>query len=128
MAKSPTGLVACVGDYQKPGDLYVRLDAEWRFKGRQTEMKSYREVCSFGPGPDGVLTFWSDTSDGKKSSGRLAEAKDNPPGSVCFEADMNVDLARQVFWSDGGDGMHWMVESRTKKGWSRLAQHHYRPA
>ncbi len=57
MAASPTGLVACVGDYQKPCDLYVRLDAEWRFKGKQTEMKSYREVCIFGPGPDGVRTF-----------------------------------------------------------------------
>ena len=57
MAASPTGLVACVGDYQKPSDLYVRLDAEWRFKGKQTEMKSYREVCIFGPGPDGVRTF-----------------------------------------------------------------------
>lgn len=128
MAESPMGPVACVRDYQKFGDLYVRLDAEWLFKGKQAEMKSYREVCMFGPGPDGVLTFWSYTSDGKKSSGRLSAAKDNPPGSVCFEAEMGTGLARQVFWSDGGDGMHWMVESRTKKGWSRLAQHHYRPA
>ena len=97
-------------------------------EGKQAEMKSYREVCLFGPDPEGLLTFWSYTSDGKKSSGRLAEAEDGPPNSVCFEAQMDAGLARQIFWSDGGDGMNWVVEARTKKGWSRLAEHHYRPA
>jgi hypothetical protein len=128
MAETPMGPVACVRDYQKFGDLYVRLDAEWLFKSKQAALKSYREVCMFGPDKDGVLTFWSYTSDGKKSSGRLSEADDVHPGSVCFEAQMDAGLARQVFWSDGGDGMNWVVEARTKKGWSRLAEHHYRPA
>lgn len=81
-----------------------------------------------GPGPDGVLTFWSSTSDGTKNSGRLSVAKDNPPNSVCFEAEIRMGLARQVFWSDGGDGMHGKVESRTKMGLRRLAEHHYRLA
>ena len=128
MAETPMGPVACVRDYQKFGDLYVRLDAEWLFKGKQAEMKSYREICRFGPDRDGTLSFWSYTSDGKKSSGRLGEAKDGPPSSVCFEAQMDAGFARQVFWSDGADGMHWVVEAKTKKGWSRLAEHHYRPA
>ena len=128
MAETPMGPVACVRDYQKFGDLYVRLDAEWLFKGKEAALKSYREVCMFGPDADGVLAFWSYTSDGKKSFGRLVEAKDVPPGAVCFEAQMDAGLARQVFWSDGGGGMNWVVEARTKKGWSRLAEHHYRPA
>jgi hypothetical protein len=127
-AETPMGPVACVRDYQKFGDLYVRLEAEWFFKSKEAETKSYRELCMFGPDTDGVLAFWSYTSDGKKSSGRLADAKDGPPNAVCFEAQMAAGLARQLFWSDGGDGMRWVVEAKTKKGWSRLAEHHYRPA
>lgn len=128
MAETPMGPVACVRDYQKFGDLYVRLDAEWLFKSKQADMKSYREVCMFGPDKEGVLTFWSYTSDGKKSCGHLADATDVHPQSVCFEAQMDAGLARQVFWPADAGGMHWIVEARTKKGWSRMAEHHYRPA
>jgi hypothetical protein len=128
MAETPMGPVACVRDYQRFGDLYVRLDAEWLFKSKAADMKSYREVCMFGPDKEGALTFWSYTTDGKKSSGQLAEATDIHPQSVCFEAGMDAGLARQVFWPAESGGMHWIVEARTKKGWSRMAEHHYRPA
>ena len=82
----------------------------------------------FGPDKDSVLTFWSYTSDGKKSSGRLADGSDIHPQAVCFEAQMDAGLARQVFVPDDRDGMRWVVESHGRKGWSRVVEHHYRPA
>ena len=126
-ADTPMGPIACIRDYQKFGDGYVKLEAEWIFKAKGAS-KSYREVCLFGPDKDGVLTYWSYTNDGKKSSGRLSEAPDVHPDAVCFEAQMEAGLARQVFWPDEKTGMRWAVESRTKKGWSRFSEHHYRPA
>lgn len=129
-ADTPMGPLTCIRDFQPFGDGYVRLEAEWRFKGVSKPAgkpaKPYREVCLFGPGDEGVLSFWSYTSDGKKSSGRLAEGSDMHPQAICFEAQMDAGLARQVFWPDEKSGMHWIVEARTKKGWSRLASHHYR--
>lgn len=124
---SPMGPVACIRDYHTFGDGYVRLEAEWIFKAKGAA-KTYRETCLFGPDKDGVLTFWSYTSDGKKSSGKLAEAKDIHPDAVCFEAQMDAGLARQVFLPDKKAGMRWAIESRTRKGWNRFTEHHYRPA
>lgn len=127
-ADTPMGPVTCRREYQKFGELYVRLEAEWSFSGKGGAARSYREICLFGPDNEGRLTFWSYTSDGKKSSGSLGDATDIHPQSVCFEAQMDAGFARQVFWPADSGGMHWIVEARTKKGWSRLADHHYRPA
>jgi hypothetical protein len=126
-AESAMGPVTCIRDYQKFGDGYVRLEAVWSF-GAKDAPKTYLETCFFGPDKDGVLTFWSYTNDGKKSSGRLADGSDVHPQAVCFEAQMDAGLARQVFWPADSGGMHWIVEAKTKKGWSRIADHHYRPA
>ena len=135
--------VTCLRAYQPFGDGWVRLEAEWRFgppkKGsKATEAqkaamsayasRTYRETCFFGPDKDGVLTFWSYTNDGKRSSGKLSEAADIHPQAVCFEAQMDMGLARQVFWPADSGGMHWVVEAKLKKGWRRIADHHYRPA
>lgn len=125
-ATSPMGLVTCVRDYRSFGPSYVRLEAEWII-GSQGAAKPYREVCLFGPGDDGMLMFWSYTNDGKKSTGRLADGTDVHPRAVCFEAQMEAGLARQVFWPDADNGMRWAVSSRTRKGWSVLTQHHYHP-
>jgi hypothetical protein len=126
-ADSAMGPVTCIRDYQKFGDGYVRLEAEWNV-GAKDAPKTYRETCFFGPDKDGVLTFWSYTNDGKKSSGRLADGSDIHPQAVCFEAQMDMGLARQVFWPADSGGMHWVVEAKLKKGWRRIADHHYRPA
>lgn len=126
-ADTPMGPVACIRHYARFGDGYVKLEAEWRIGAKGAE-KTYIEVCFFGPDKDGVLTYWSYTNDGKKSSGRLADGSDVHPQAVCFEAQMDAGLARQVFWPADSGGMHWVVEAKTKKGWSRMADHHYRPA
>ena len=130
---TPMGPVSCVREYARFGDGYVRLEALWKFRAPKGETpREYREICLFGPdnGPkgDGVLTFWSYTSDGKKSSGKLADATDVHPQAVCFEAQMDAGLARQIFWPHEQDGMLWAVEARNKKGWNRFSLHHYRPA
>ena len=136
-AQTPMGPVACVRDYRKFGESYIRLEAEWYFspprdktgkaKKAAAPPQPYREVCLFGPDKDGELSFWSYTSDGKKSSGKLADGTDIHPQAVCFEAQMDHGQARQVFWPAETGGMNWIVEARTKKGWSRLATHLYRP-
>ena len=46
--------------------------------------------------------------------------------AVGFEARMPAGLARMVYWPAEDGGAHWAVESRTKKGWNRFAEHHYR--
>lgn len=100
---------------------YVLLEARWEFGE-----KVYQEHTLFGAGPDGKLMFWSFTSDGKNSQGRLADASDIHPDAIGFEAQMPAGLARQVYWP-GEDGVvEWAVESRAKKGWNRFQQHRYR--
>ncbi len=131
-ADSPMGPVTCIRDYQKFGDHYVRLDAEWRVRGKGEAGKTYREVCMFGPdlSLDGEkrLAFWSYSNDGKKSSGHLADGTDIHLQAICFDSQMDAGLARQVFWPDAENGFYWRVESATRKGWNRMVEHHYRPA
>ncbi|MEZ4388942.1 MAG: hypothetical protein R3D98_15460 [Candidatus Krumholzibacteriia bacterium] len=104
------------------GKTYVQLDAVWRFTG-----SSYEETALFGVGPSGDLEFWSFTSDGKHSRGRLADVGDLHPRAVGFEAEMPAGLARQAYWPDDEDGIRWVVEARTKKGWNRMVDHLYLP-
>lgn len=133
--------VTCTREYAKFGDGWVKLEAEWIIGAPKASAKltdaqraamqvyagrTYRETAFFGPDADGVLAFWSYTNDGKKSMGKLADAPDIHPQAVCFEAQMDAGLARQVFWPDEADCMRWVVEARTKKGWSRFTEHHYK--
>ena len=75
-----------------------------------------------------MLTFWSYTSDGKRSTGVLTSAPDIHPDAVCFEAQMPAGLARQVYWPNAEGDFNWAVESKNKKGWSRFVTHHYKAA
>lgn len=102
---------------------YIQLSTKWEFASG----KSYEEHCLFGVGKDRQVRFWSFTSDGKQSEGWLCEAPDVAETSICFEADMDQGRARQVYWSDGGNGFYWIVENRSKKGWNRFMEHHYTP-
>jgi hypothetical protein len=128
-ADTPMGPVSCTREFSKFGDGYVRLDAEWAFRAQKGgELRIYREICMFGPDKDGALTFWSYTNDGKKSQGRMTTAPDIHAQALCFEAQMDMGLARQIYWPDDKAGVRWAVESKTKKGWNRFTEHHYRPA
>ena len=104
------------------GGAYVTLRARWEFEGREP----YEELAVMGKGEGNGVTFWSFTSDGKRSQGKVADVTDVHPEAVGFEAQMDAGLARQVYWPDGEGGFHWAVESRTKGGWKRFVEHRYR--
>jgi hypothetical protein len=103
------------------GGTRIQLDAQWKFgKG------SYDELAIIGVNAAGELAFWSFTSDGKSSQGILADASDLHPEAIGFEAQMPAGIARLVYWPDDEDGYYWVVESKTKKGWNRFTEHHYK--
>jgi hypothetical protein len=123
-ADSEMGPVTCTRTFARTlAGKYVELRVQWEFA-----QSVYEDLTLFGVGDDKVLSFWSFTSDGKRSSGQLAEAADVHDQAIAFEAQMPAGLARQVYWPDDEVGYHWAVESRNKKGWKRFVQHHYQPA
>jgi hypothetical protein len=122
---SELGPVVCRRRFKRIlGGKFVQLEANWQIG---TTGKTYDEQALFGPDTDKTLCFWSYTSDGKRSAGWLSEATDIHPQAICFEADMDMGRARQVFYPAQTTGWHWLVEHRLKKGWSRLVDHHYLP-
>ena len=106
---------------------YIQLDVLWEF-GAKGSGKGYREHAILGPGDDGSVGFWSFTSDGKRSQGILADVTDLHSEAVGFEAQMPAGPARLAYWPDPDGGFHWVVESKTKKGWNRFVEHHYSAA
>ncbi|WP_237132351.1 DUF1579 domain-containing protein [Pseudohongiella sp. O18] len=103
------------------GGKYIELRVEWKFV-----KSSYEELALFGIDRDKSFRFWSFTSDGKHSEGVLTDAKDVHGDSLAFEAQMPGGVARQVYWPDPDEGFNWVVESKTKKGWNRFVEHHYK--
>ena len=121
-AETPLGKVRCRRTFRKIlGDSCVLLEAEWFLPG-----KVYREHAIYTAGDGGVLTFWSFTSDGKRSEGKLVDASDVDPAAIAFEAEMPAGTARMVYWPGEDGTVHWAVESKTKKGWKRFSHHRYR--
>lgn len=113
----------CTRTFQPIGKGWIRLEAVWNLPNG-----AYVETALFGAGDDGTLGFFSFTSDGKRSVGRLADGSDVDPAAVAFEARMPAGLARMVYWPpETGDGFRFAVESRTKAGWNRFLVHHCRP-
>ena len=80
-----------------------------------------------GADAEGTVRFWSFTSDGKRSEGKVADVTDLHPEAVGFEAEMPAGLARFAYWP-ADEGYAFVVEAKTKKGWSRMVDHRYRPA
>ena len=119
---SPMGKLKCTRTFKLIlGDKYIELYARWQFgKG------AYEETAIYGVNDD-TLSFWSFTSDGKKSQGYLADGTDIHADAICFEAQMPAGLARMIYWPADDGGFHWAVESKVKKGWNRFTQHHYHP-
>ena len=119
---SPMGKLSCTRSFKTVlGGNYIELTATWAFaKG------AYVETAIYGI-KDDKLSFWSFTSDGKRSEGYIADGTDIHAEAICFEANMPAGLARMIYWP-GADGVvNWAVESKVKKGWNRFTEHHYQP-
>ena len=124
MADSPMGEVVCIRTFTKVLEgAYIQLRAKWEF-----EEGSYEEISLIGIDSDGEIHFWSFTSDKKQSQGHLADVTDIHEKAIGFEAEMPAGLARMVYWPDDKEGFHWVVESKTQKGWNRFTEHHYKKA
>ncbi len=122
-SESPRGPVRCRRTFEKVlGGKYIQLTASWEFTD-----STYEELALFGVGDDKTVHFWSFTSDGKRSSGQLADVSDIDPRAIGFEAQMPAGRARMAYWP-AEEGFCWVVESKTKKGWNRFTEHHYVPA
>jgi hypothetical protein len=120
-AESAMGPVLCTRRFEKVlSGKYIQLTADWQFGD-----KNYREIAMIGVNSQGQVAFWSFTSDGKNSTGLLADVSDLHPEAIGFEAQMDAGLARMAYWPDGNSGFFWVVESKTKKGWNRFTEHHY---
>lgn len=120
---SPMGPVVCTRTFESVlGGTYIRLTALWEFKEG-----SYEEIAMLGTNAGKEIAFWSFTSDGKNSTGTVADVTDVHPEAIGFEARMPAGLARMIYWPDEEGGFHWAVESRNKKGWNRFTEHHYKP-
>jgi len=75
---------------------------------------------------EGGIFFRSFTSDGKNSYGKIKDESDAHPEAISFEAEMPGGIARMIYWPDPEEGFRWAVESKTKKGWNRFTEHHYK--
>jgi hypothetical protein len=127
-AKSPRGPLRCYRQLVPVlGGKYLQLDVRWEF-GPPGAATAYEEHALVGVRADGVVGFWSFTSDGKRSEGTLADVTDLHPEAIGFEAEMPAGRARMAYWPAEDGGFHWVVESKTKAGWHRFAEHHYRTA
>ena len=119
-SNSELGKFKCSRTFTKVLDgNYIQLTAKWEF-----EKKTYEEIAIIGMIED-KISFWSFTSDGKRSQGQLADGTDIHPLAICFEAQMPAGIARMIYWPDGEQGFYWTVESKSKKGWNRFTEHHY---
>jgi hypothetical protein len=126
-AQSEMGAVRCRRTLQPVlGGKYLQLEVRWEF-GPSGSGRAYEELAIIGAGEEGAVTFWSFTSDGKRSQGILADVTDLHPEAVGFEAEMPAGLARMAYWPSEDGGFHWVVESKTKKGWNRFVEHRYNP-
>ncbi|MEP6848691.1 MAG: hypothetical protein ABI999_07530 [Acidobacteriota bacterium] len=120
-AETPLGPVKCTRTFSYfHREKWIVLDADWDFGG-----KFYKEHAIYGADTNGNVSFWSFTSDGKRSQGTLSKAPDIHSEAIAFEAQMPAGLARMTYWPETEDTMNWAVESKSKKGWNRFAQHLY---
>jgi hypothetical protein len=122
-AMSELGPVKCKREFKKVlSGKYMQLAANWVYADR-----TYDELAIIGVNPEKEVCFWSFTSDGRQSNGKLADVTDVQPEAIGFEAQMPAGIARMVYWPDEETGLYWAVESKTKRGWNRFVEHHYLP-
>src|SRR5215470_17701085 len=81
-AATPMGTVNCTRTFIPIlGGTRIQLTARWEF-----EKGCYEELAIIGANSDGEIAFWSFTSDGKTSTGRISDASDIHPEAIGFEA------------------------------------------
>jgi hypothetical protein len=120
-AESEMGPVICTRKFELVLDgAYIQLTVDWEYSNG-----FYKEIALIGVRPDGNVGFWSFTSDKKQSNGVLTDVTDIDPQAIGFEAKMPAGLARMAYWPGDEESFHWVVESKTKKGWNRFMMHHY---
>ena len=123
-ADSEMGPVKCTREFKRVlSGKYVQLIANWEYANG-----SYGEIAMIGVNKAKEICFWSFTSDGKQSEGKLVNVTDIHPEAIGFEALMPAGTARMVYWPDHEVGFYWVVEAKAKKGWNRFTEHHYLPA
>ena len=128
-ADSEMGPIRCRRTFEWVlGGSFIQLTARWEYGGgtSPSPRNPYEETALIGTGDDGVVTFWSFTSDGNRSVGRLADVSDAHPEAIGFEAQMPAGLARMAYWPADDEGFIWVVEARNGQGWTRFLEHHYR--
>ena len=83
-ATTAMGPVTCTRTFTPVlGGTRIQLAVRWKFgKG------DYEELAIIGMNADGKLAFWSFTSDGKHSTGTIADVTDVHPEAIGFEAQM----------------------------------------
>jgi len=119
VAESPMGSGRCSRTFSRIlAGSCVLLEARWHLPG-----SVYEEHAVYGIDDSGRISFWSFTSDGKRSQGTLTDATDIHPEAVAFEAQMPAGIARLVYWPDDNGGLNWAAESKAETGWSRFAHH-----
>jgi hypothetical protein len=121
-AESPIGKVRCTRSFTPIlSGKYVQLIARWEF-----DKKVYEELAIYGVN-NGKLSFWSFTSDGKRSEGTITDGRDIDPQAISFEAEMPAGLARMTYWPNEDGSMNLAVEAKNKKGWKLFTEHKYNP-
>jgi hypothetical protein len=103
------------------GGKYLQLAVHWDLGSRQ-----YEEHAVYGVDlADKQLKFWSFTSDGKRSEGKLVLAD---AGVVTFEAKVGGGLGRMSLHSRK-DGFTFTVDAQPKgaKSWKRFLEQHFTP-
>lgn len=120
-AETDMGPLVCTRKFHRILDhSHIELDVYWDIPNRP-----YSEKAIIGVSSDKEVCFWSFTSDGKQSQGKIADVTDIDPQAIGFEAQMPAGLARMAYWPHESEGFLWAVESKNKNGWKRFVEHHY---
>ena len=115
---SEMGPVKCRREFTRVLDgKYIQLKARWEY-GENI----YDELALIGVNAEKDVCFWSFTSDGKQSDGKLADLTELHPQAVGFVAEMPAGLGRQAYWPEDQDGFHWVVEAKPKKNWDAFCR------
>ena len=122
--ESPLGPYTCRRRFSRVlRRTHVQLDTYWEYAA-----DTFDERTIFAPHEDFGLQFWSFSSNGEQSNGHLTAAGGLSEQAVVFEALTPSGRMRMSYWPTGtNDVVVFVVDTKSRSGWSRLLEHHYRP-